>query len=166
MAVLLALLYLGGLMLSSKFHVERTVAMQASPDAIYALVANPRQWKRWSAWNQRDPQMTITYDGPESGDGAKWTWKSKSQGDGSMTFVKSEPGKRVGYELYFPDFGTTSTGSLAFQRQGQVTEVRWTMDGDMGSNPLFRWMAFFSDSMVGKDFEEGLANLKALAEKP
>jgi hypothetical protein len=35
----------------------------------------------------------------------------------------------------------------------------------MGSNILFRWMTLFVDGMVGKDFEGGLANLKALAEK-
>jgi hypothetical protein len=35
----------------------------------------------------------------------------------------------------------------------------------MGSNPLFHWFALMSDRMVGKDFDEGLAHLKALAEK-
>ena len=48
---------------------------------------------------------------------------------------------------------------------GSSTRVTWTMNGDMGSNPLFRWMALGADRMVGKDFEAGLANLKAVAEK-
>jgi hypothetical protein len=29
-----------------------------------------------------------------------------------------------------------------------------------------RWMALMADSMVGKDFEAGLAGLKTLSEKP
>lgn len=165
-AGLAALLFVGGLGLSSKFTAARSATITAPPDKVYALVADPREWKRWSVWNQRDPAMAITYSGPPSGAGAVWEWKSKSQGDGKMTFTAAEPGQRVAFDLYFPDFGTTSKGDLRFTPDGTGTRVTWTMNGDMGSNPLYRWMALFMDRMVGPDFEAGLANLKALAEKP
>lgn len=169
LALLLALvllLVLGGLLLSSKFTVTRSVAIQAPPDKVYGLVANPRHWKDWSVWNRRDPAMQIEYSGPESGSGAVWAWKSKSEGDGRMSFTTAEPGRRLGYELYFPDFGTTSAGEFTLAAEGAGTRVTWRMDGDMGRNPLFRWLALFGDKMVGPDFEAGLANLKALAERP
>jgi hypothetical protein len=66
----------------------------------------------------------------------------------------------------FPHFGTTSSGALLLTPEGSGTQVRWTLDGDMGGNPLFRWFALFADGMIGKDFQAGLDNLKALAEKP
>ncbi|MFN0185742.1 MAG: SRPBCC family protein [Aquabacterium sp.] len=164
---LVAFLWLGGYALSSKFTVARSVEIAAPPAKAYALVANPRHWKNWTVWNQRDPSMKITYFGPESGGtGAGWSWASKSEGDGKMTFTAAEADKRVAYDLYFPDFGTTSAGDLRFEAAGQGSKVTWTMNGDMGTNPLFRWIALFSDRMVGGDFEAGLANLKALAEKP
>lgn len=165
--VLLALvLVVGGLLLSSKFSVSRTQAVKAPPDKVYALVASPRAWKQWSVWNRRDPAMTITYSGPESGAGSVWEWKSASEGDGRMSFTAAEPPARVAYDLYFPDFGTTSTGELRFKPVPDGTEVTWTMNGDMGKNPLFRWFALFADGMVGKDFADGLANLKTVAEQP
>ena len=154
-----------GLMLSPKFTLSRTVVINAAPDKIYALVADPRGWKAWSAWNQRDPAMAIEYSGPASGAGAVWAWKSKSQGDGRMTFTTAEPPKRLGYELFFPDFGTTSTGDFRLEANGGATQVTWSMNGDMGANPVYRWMGLFMDKMVGPDFAAGLANLKALAEK-
>jgi uncharacterized protein YndB with AHSA1/START domain len=163
---LIVLLVIGGYALSPKFKAERSISVNAGADKIYALIADPREWKRWSVWNRRDPGMAITYSGPPSGAGAVWEWKSKSEGDGKMTFSAAEPGKRVAFELYFPDFGTTSTGVLELVPDGQGTKVTWTMNGDMGSNPVYRWMALFMDKMVGPDFEAGLANLKALAEKP
>lgn len=166
LVALVALLFVGGMFLSPKFSVTRTVQINAGPDKVYALVANPRHWKEWSVWNRRDPAMAIEYSGPESGTGAAWAWKSKSEGDGKMTFTAAEPGKKVVYDLFFPDFGTTSTGELRFESKAAGTEVTWVMNGDMGSNPLFRWMALFGDKMIGPDFEGGLANLKALAEKP
>jgi uncharacterized protein YndB with AHSA1/START domain len=164
--LLAAVLLLGGLLLSPKFKVTRSVLINAPVDKVYALVADPRGWKQWAVWNQRDPAMQIDYSGPDSGAGAKWTWRSKSEGNGSMTFTQAVPGTRVVYDLYFPDFGTTSSGELNFAIDGATTRVTWTMDGDMGRNPLFHWMALGADRMIGKDFEAGLAGLKAVAEKP
>jgi len=165
-AALIAVIYIGGMLLSPKFTVTRSVEIAAPADKIYPLVATPREWKRWSVWNQRDPAMQISYAGPESGPGAVWEWKSKSEGDGRMTMTAAEPGKRIGYELYFPDFGTTSSGDFRFEPAGSGTRVSWTMNGDMGGNPLFRWMTLFADGMVGADFEAGLAKLKSVAEQP
>ncbi len=163
---LAAVLLIGGYMLSSKFSVSRSTVINAPADKVYALVADPHGWKQWSAWNKRDPAMQIAYSGPPSGAGAKWEWKSKSQGDGAMTFTAAEPGRKVAFDLYFPDFGTTSKGELVFIPEGSATQVTWTMNGDMGSNPLFHWMALIADSMIGKDFDAGLAGLKEAAEKP
>lgn len=162
---LVVLLVAGGYLLSPRFTVSRSVVVNAPPEKVYALVADPRQWKQWSVWNRRDPAMAVEYSGPESGAGAVWSWKSKTEGDGRMTFTAAEAGKRVAFDLYFPDFGTTSKGELGFEAEGSGTKVTWTMNGDMGSNPLFRWIALNADRMVGEDFEAGLAGLKALAEK-
>lgn len=156
----------GGLLLSPKFQVARSQQVQAPPEKVYALVAAPRAWAQWSVWNRRDPAMTISYNGPDSGPGAAWDWKSASQGNGGMRLTAADPPQRIAYEIRFEGFSTASTGELLFKPAGSGTEVTWRMDGDMGGNPLYRWFALFSDSMIGADFEAGLANLKALAEKP
>jgi uncharacterized protein YndB with AHSA1/START domain len=167
LVLLLALLLVaGGYLLSPKFVVTRSVVVNAPADRVYGLIASPRQWRAWSVWNLRDPAMQIEYSGPESGAGATWAWTSKSEGDGKMSFTAAEAPRRVAYALYFPDFGTTSLGELRLEGEGSGTRVTWVMNGDMGRNPLFRWFALNADSMVGKDFEAGLANLKAVAEKP
>lgn len=164
--LLAAVLLAGGLMLSPKFAVARAITINAAPDKIYPLIADPRAWKQWSVWTQRDPAMTIEYTGTPAGSGAVWAWKSKSQGDGRMTFTTAQPPQQLGYELFFPDFGTTSSGEFQLAAQGGATQVTWTMNGDMGANPLYRWLGLFMDKLTGPDFDAGLANLKALAEKP
>ena len=166
LVALVALLFAGGYALSPKFSVARSTTIAAPAEKVYALIADPREWKRWTVWNQRDPAMQVSYSGPPSGTGAAWAWQSKSEGDGKMTFTAAEANRRLAYDLYFPDFGTTSAGALELAAAGAGTQVTWRMNGDMGSNPLFRWLALFGDRMVGPDFEAGLANLKALAEKP
>lgn len=163
--VLAAVVLLGGLLISPRFNVARSAVIAAPPEAVYALVADPKRWQEWSVWNRRDPQMAMSYSGAASGAGAVWAWKSASEGDGRMSFTEAEPARRIAYELFFPDFGTTSTGALTLVPEGGGTRITWTIAGDMGGNPLMRWFALAMDGMVGKDFDAGLANLKALAEK-
>lgn len=155
-----------GLTLPASFRVERSIEITATPARVYGLIADPREWKRWTVWNQRDPAMTIEYAGAPAGKGAGWSWKSKSEGNGSMTFTHADENQRLVYRLEFPDFGMTSTGTLAIEPRGNLVRLSWSNHGDLGMNPLQRWFGLFMDRMVGPDFEAGLANLKRVAEKP
>ena len=165
-AGLVCVILIVGVLLPSKYQVSRTTLVNAPADRVYALVASPREWTKWSVWNQRDPAMKIAYSGPPSGQGAKWAWESKSEGTGSMEFTAAEPRKRIEYVLSFPDVGMRSSGAMTLIPEGAGTRVTWAMAGDVGGNPLMRYFAALMDRMVGPDLEGGLANLKALAEKP
>lgn len=163
--VAIGLLLAAGLLLPSAFKVQRGLDMAAAPERIYPLIADPREWKRWSVWNRRDPAMTMQYSGAESGTGARWAWKSASEGNGEMEFTNAAPNERVDYALAFPDMGMRSSGQLRLERTATGTRVTWTNEGDMGGNPVNRYFALFMDRLVGPDFEGGLANLKALVER-
>ena len=164
---ILALAILGaGLFLPSRFEVARSAVINAPAERVYDLIADPRHWAKWSVWNQRDPDMDIKYSGPPFGQGAKWSWKSKSEGSGNMVFTRVEPNSRIAYALSFPELGMKSGGAFALEAAASGTKVTWTNAGDVGPNPLKHYLAVMMDRMVGPDFEAGLANLKALAEKP
>jgi uncharacterized protein YndB with AHSA1/START domain len=162
-AIVLAVV-LVGLVLPSTFAVERTVEIKAPARTIFDYIVEPKQWTKWTTWSKRDPDMRITYSGPPFGLGAKWSWVSKTEGTGSMQFTKVEPDQRVEYALVFPDFGMRSSGAIAIAPAGERTRVTWTQKGDVGPNPLKRYLAVMMDRMVGPEFEAGLENLKALAE--
>lgn len=160
-----ALLLVIGLLLPSGFKVQRSVQVAAPPAKVYPLIADPRQWKNWSVWNQRDPAMQMQYSGADSGAGAKWSWQSKTEGNGEMEFTSAIPNERIVYALSFPDMGMTSRGELQLVPDGAGTRITWTNEGDMGGNPINRYFGVMMDSMVGPDFEAGLNNLKAAAER-
>ena len=42
--------------------------------------------------------------------------------------------------------------------------MTWGFESDLGMNPMARWMGLMMDSLVGGDYEQGLANLKDLVE--
>jgi len=153
-----------GLVLPAHFRIERAVSINAPADKVYSLVVDPREWKRWTVWNQRDPAMKINYGGPTAGVGARWAWESKTEGNGVMEFTEALSNQRIGYKLSFADYGMQSAGVMAIAPVGNGVRVSWTNEGEMGANPINRWFGLLMDRMVGKDFEAGLANLKKLAE--
>ena len=164
--LLIAVLVAIACVLPNQFNVARSATINAPAEKIYPLIATSRQWENWAVWKQRDPNMKIEYAGPESGIGAKWSWESKSEGSGEMEFTSAEPNKLLSYSLVFKDFNTTSTGTLSLEPDGADTKITWSFAGEVGNNPMMRYMGLMMDGMIGKDFEAGLANLKALAERP
>jgi Polyketide cyclase / dehydrase and lipid transport len=87
-------------------------------------------------------------------------------GKGRMEITDESPPSRIVIKLDFlRPFEAHNTASFTMQPKGQSTDVTWAMDGPN----LFigKVMSVFidMDKMIGKDFEEGLGNLKRLAER-
>jgi uncharacterized protein YndB with AHSA1/START domain len=151
--------------LPGTYRVERTVVVKAPAEKVFPQFADLRQWKAWGVWWERDPGMTVTYSDPPTGVGSWSNWISKKEGSGKMTVKALEPDKSMNYDLFFPDFGMTSTGSMALSPADGGVKVTWISSGELGRNPMSRWFGLFLGGMIGKDFDSGLARLKANCEK-
>lgn len=163
-SVLLVVVVVGAV-LPSAYDVRRSIHVDAPADRVYDLVVDTRRWKEWAVWHRRDPAMRVSFSGPPFGRGAKWSWESKSEGRGNMEFTHVVPNQRVDYRIAFPDFNMVSRGAIVLEPARGGTDVTWMHVGDTGSNPLKHYFSAFMERMVGPDFEQGLANLKAAAEK-
>ena len=162
---LVVLLVLVAFVLPRKYEVVREIDIDAPASRVFVEVNSLPNWKKWMAWVRKDPNMTISYSGPESGVGCTSKWESESQGSGEMEIKESVPDQTVVYELRFPGFNP-STGTMTLTESNGKTHVRWADAGDLGNNPMSRWFGLFLDGMIGPDFEAGLTNLKTLCETP
>jgi uncharacterized protein YndB with AHSA1/START domain len=154
-----------GFLLPREFKVQREVKIYSPYVPVYQMISAPTEWPKWSVWNKRDPNMSITYSGPASGKGAKWVWKSKTEGDGEMEFTAADSPRKIVYVLRFPDMGMVSTGELnVIPENDQLTRLTWSNTGDFGYNPALRYLGLFMDRIVGPDFEAGLSALKVMLE--
>jgi uncharacterized protein YndB with AHSA1/START domain len=149
------------------FRVERKAVIQAPPDRLYGLINDFHQWPLWSPWEKLDPAMKRTLGGPTSGVGATYAWEGNDDvGSGRMEIKESVPGSKIHIQLDFlQPFEAHNQTDFILTLQGNATEVTWTMYGP--ANYMTKLMGVFAsmDSMVGPDFEKGLANLKTVAEK-
>lgn len=150
------------------FTVQREIVIKAPAEKIYPLVNDFHQWEVWSPWEKLDLAMTRTHSGAPAGKGAVYGWKgNKDVGSGRMEITDIAPPSKVLIKLdFFDPFESQNTTSFDFQPQADgSTRVLWVMQGPM--NYVSKLMSVFvsMDKMIGKDFEAGLANMKAAAEK-
>ena len=101
-----------------------------------------------------------------SGVGAAYAWDGRKVGSGRMEITAAEaPGKLTMQLDFFKPFKARNTAEFILQPQGEgLTIVTWAMHGPSPYLSKLMGVVFNMDTMIGKDFEAGLANLKALTE--
>ena len=149
------------------FRVERSTSIKASPEKIFALINDFHQWGAWSPWEKLDPAMQRTFSGAPEGKGAAYAWDGSGKvGAGRMEIRESVPASKIVIKLDFiKPFEGHNTAEYTLAPKGDSTDVTWAMYGPTPFISKLVQVFFSMDSMIGKDFEAGLANLKALAEK-
>lgn len=149
------------------YHVERSIVINAPAEKIVPMIDDFHQWARWSPWEDLDPNMKRTFSGANSGPGAVYAWEgNRKVGAGQMEIVQEQKPKAITVKLEFlRPMHDTSTTTFLFDQQGSATKVTWQMDGQMTYVSKVMCIFVSMDKMIGKDFEKGLARLKAEAEK-
>ena len=149
------------------FRVERAASIKAPPEKIFPLINDFKHWDAWSPWEKKDPAMKRTFGTTTSGKGATYAWEgNKDVGQGSMQIAESVAPSKVALNLDFvKPFEAHNNVVFTLEPKGDTTNVTWSMQGPTPYFAKIIHVFMDMDSMVGKDFETGLANLKAAAEK-
>jgi len=149
------------------FRVERTARIDAPAEKIFPLIDDFHRWGAWSPYEKLDPGMKRSFGGAASGKGATYAWQGNGQaGAGRMEIVESAPSSKVAIQLDFIEpFEGHNMAEFTLQPQGGATQVTWAMHGPSPYVARLMGIFFNMDRMIGKDFEAGLANLKAATEK-
>jgi hypothetical protein len=150
----------------ARFQVKRQATVNAPPEKIFPLINDFHKWGAWSPWEKLDPNLKRTYSGAESGKGAAYAWEgNKRVGKGRMEITESTPYSRVVLDLHFiAPWEARNVTTFELAPSGGSTSVSWTMDGPATFMTKLMTVFVSMDAMVGKDFEAGLANLKAATE--
>jgi uncharacterized protein YndB with AHSA1/START domain len=170
-AVLLAIAIAVVLILAASkpntFSVQRAIAIKAPPERIFPLINDFHQWAGWSPYENKDPALKRSFSGAASGQGAVYGWEGNNNvGSGRMEILDSATPSKIVIKLdFFKPFEGHNTAEFTMLPQGNATSVTWLMHGP--AKFIHKLMQVFMnlDTMIGKDFEVGLLNLKNLTEK-
>jgi hypothetical protein len=150
------------------FAVRRTAMVQAPAEKIFPLINNFHQWAQWSPWENRDPAMKRTFSGAESGRGAVYAWEgNKNVGSGRMEILGASSPSKITIKLdFFKPFEAHNTAEFSFvpERDASATNIIWVMQGPSSFMSKVMQVFINFDSMIGRDFEAGLASLKEVTE--
>jgi hypothetical protein len=147
------------------FRVQRSASIKAPPEKLHGLINDMKVFNTWNPYNLKDPNVRGEYQGPQAGPGAVYHFAgNKEVGKGSIAIVDTAPSKVTMKLDMIEPFEGHNIVEFLLAPKGDSTEVTWAMHGP--SPYLGKLIGLFMnmDRMIGRDFEAGLANLKARAE--
>lgn len=161
---LFALLVIISLFMSSKYEVERSIAINADYNKIESLIASPKRWTEWSVWNYSiDSTVVFNFEGPESGKGATMNFKGDLIGDGKMIITDYNQNV-IDYRMTFADGAFVTNGTILIQTRQASVNVIWKITGDVGWNPFAKYFRSLLKNLLAEDIDKDLMNLKKAAE--
>lgn len=170
--LVVALLIAGVLILAATqpdtFRVVRNASIKAPPEKVFPFINDFNRWDAWSPWETKDPAMKRSFGPVRSGKGAVYAWEgNKDVGQGRMEIADATAPSKVAIKLDFvKPFEAHNLVEFTLKPEtGGTTHVTWAMQGHTPYFAKIIHVFIDMDRMVGKDFEDGLANLKAVAEK-
>ena len=166
-AGLTVIFYAGAYLLPGEARVERAVEIAAAPEKVFAIAGDLRRVPEWSPWVAADPATRFSFEGPaQPGVGQVMRWASNNPmvGSGRETVTALVPNERLATTIDYGEFGTASSATVLAPSDGGTRVTRSFTSPLPGV--VDRWAGLMIDGSVGAEYEKGLQNLKALAEKP
>ena len=165
--VLFGAFFIVAYMTPTAYAVEKEVTINKPKEEVFAYLKVLKNQNEWGPWYKRDPSIKQEFRGSDGQPGFVSSWKGSSEsGEGEQEIKKIIEGQRIDTELRFKQpWESKADTYLTTESVGEnQTKVKWGMTGEMPRpmNVLFLFMSM--DQMIGKDYQEGLANLKTIME--
>lgn len=166
LVIVFVLAVLVGVLLPAHGHVERTVEVSSPLRQIFDSVNSFRRFPEWSAQHKIDPRTTMTFEGPESGPGARVKWSSAAPqiGDGSLEIKTSEQDSKVTMALDNKWSGENKTYTITLlpSQNGKTVNINWAFDADYGWNLIWRYAGLYIHGDPASQIQINLSEIAAM----
>ena len=142
-----------------RYHVQRSIDINASPQKVFETVSDFGTWTTWSPWLCAEPDAKVTVSADASSVGSVYSWQGELVGQGEIEHRQLQPGQLIEEEIRFvKPFKSTSQVSFDMEPSGDGAKLTWHMRGAL---PWFLfWMRPQMEVFIGMDYERGLSMLK------
>jgi hypothetical protein len=172
-SIAIALLILIGLVMGvaavkpDNFRVQRSAEIKAPLNKIFLQINDFHNWALWSPYEKLDPSMKKRFSGPVKGKGSVYNWEGNSKaGSGSMQIIESDAPVKLIIKLEFLKPAKSENNiEFTLRSLGENTEVTWAMYGKNSYMAKLLSIFYNMDTVLGNDFNTGLAKLKENSEK-
>jgi effector-binding domain-containing protein len=166
--VLLVVFLIAGFLGPKGFKMERSIDINAPRAVVYKNISDYKNWMKWSPWVKLDSNCVYDYYGSQKQVGAGFKWKGNAKaGEGDMHTLDMTENDSLTSQLTFikPWSAEAIEGFKLVDGANGSTKLTWTFNQEFSfmKRPFMLFMNM--EKMLGPDYENGLANLKAISEK-
>lgn len=147
----------------STLKVERSVEISAPASIVWDDIVKFEKFNKWNTWKQMDPTAQFTISGEDGTLGATDSWQGKKIGEGRLQHLELIPYQTVVQKLTFikPVAAESDVNFYLTEAAGK-TKVVWSFATHY--DRPYNIMILFMKGALEKDFDQGLNNLKSMAE--
>lgn len=152
-------------------QVRCSETINASPEQVWAVLADVRRLPDWAYKEGRFPHPVEGKYGSEQqeGEGTLWVGVAADGQTATQEITVWEPGQKLVYELREMEHAPlmmNQTNSFELQPEGQATQVTWILDWQLtGGFSLGKLLLRFSANSAFEEMMAGsLENLKQVVE--
>ncbi len=160
--IILILFLVIAIFLPSRMHIKKSVDVNAPVSYVFEQVNNYSLWANWSPFQEKDPGMRTSFEGPAKGLGAMMKWES-NEGNGSLNWTEVTNDISLKGVLNYEEVDKSEV-LFEFEKTPQGCVASWSVDIENLSYPINRWKGFFMKSNFEDDLVKGLNNLKSVCE--
>ena len=159
LAIVIVALLIVAFFLPSDKTVKSSVYIDAPPTLVFGQVNNLKNWEQWTPFLDTALLDESKYNETKKGVGAKHTWKSTAQGNGTMEITESVPVSFIKTEMTYGKDGS-GTGTFDFADSADGTFLTWSYTTHNLKYPMGRLYGIFMKRSVKPVLDRGLQNLK------
>lgn len=139
------------------WRATRTVTVEAAPGLVLLHVQDFEKWPAWTPWGAGP----LVCEGAAGAVGRACTWTGPDGGTVKMVVTSADAGS-LHYDYFFGDNAAPNKAILSWAPVGEGTTVTWDSAGTPKTVP--KELKKTAADAIGKDFDAGLAKLKAVSE--
>lgn len=151
----------------STYQVQEHIVVNKPINQTFAFMGNMRNWETWSLWNKTlDSSLHIFYTPKPDSTGARQYLSGDLIGKGFIEITKYKGPSFLSYRITLREGEITATGAFRFDSLNPTqTQITWIDSGDVGNNPIKRYMIPFVTESTAETFRIGLARIKTAIEQ-
>lgn len=146
----------------NNFQVSKSV--QCSPDRVFTMINDLKNWETWSPWQEYDSNMKLNYSEISSGKDAWYTWDGNMDpAKGKLTILDCKANEKINMVLNFGDEKPANC-SFTLKPVAEGTKITWSInihgsESAMFSKFLNGYKYVMMKHFLEKDFNRGLDNI-------
>lgn len=164
LAIMVLLILVVAALLPGSYNIEKTIIIHKPVQDVMNKVGDLNNYAKWNPWQKMEPNSKQEISGTPKTAGHKYYWNGKKIGEGSLT-LRDLDEKHIHFDLQFlKPWKSSGNDNWLFEEWGNTdTKVTWQNNGNL-AYPIARIMGPMLSKTLNKQFDDGLKNLKALAE--